>query len=521
MKVLTNLDFNQVAQLVKVKIQNATTAQQPATTKGGLYYNTTEDELMWSDGTTWHPITDVSDFINLLSDGNGINFSESGGITTISVDAIDTIFKFTTGELDIVDGGIKGTHIANSANSALRAIDTNHIKDNAVEEAQIANNAVTTDKIANNAVSLAKLAKMNKLTVIGRDHSSETAETPTALPIDVVVEEKTHDNSVASTKAIKSALDTIAGQIPTYTGGDGIDVTGTVISVEYDTAQFEIEDNRKLKILKDGITGTELASHASTDANRAVNTDHIRNGAVDNTKIADTTIQFGKLASALVDTSLAGTFTEHTTIPTTKAVKDYITSEIGDFGNFKGGFNANTATTFPAESEKGDYWYVDTAGTVQGVEFTVGSLIISKQDDASTTNPDHWVFLISKMGEATTSKLGLVKYASQAEVDAHTADDKVVRPSTLKSDIDTSGTTITETFGLDIKRKHIRNIGNNTATELGVEHGFNTKDVSVEVYDNSNDDTVWADVTRTNANTVTIGFAFAPATNAYRVVVTA
>jgi hypothetical protein len=63
-------------------------------------------------------------------------------------------------------------------------------------------------------------------------------------------------------------------------------------------------------------------------------------------------------------------------------------------------------------------------------------------------------------------------------------------------------------------------IGNNSATSFTVEHGLGTRDVSVQVYDAATYDTVICDVVRTDTNNVTFGFSVAPASNAYRVVIT-
>ncbi len=75
-------------------------------------------------------------------------------------------------------------------------------------------------------------------------------------------------------------------------------------------------------------------------------------------------------------------------------------------------------------------------------------------------------------------------------------------------------------FGDGIKQKFVKEIGNNSATSFVVTHGFDTKYVQVEVYDDDGA-TVLADVTRSGDNQVTVGFAYAPASNDYTVVVTA
>lgn len=68
-------------------------------------------------------------------------------------------------------------------------------------------------------------------------------------------------------------------------------------------------------------------------------------------------------------------------------------------------------------------------------------------------------------------------------------------------------------------KKATANVGNASATSFAVSHNLNTRDVQVQVYDNATYDTVEVDVVRTDVNTVTVSFATAPASNAYRVVV--
>ncbi len=62
-------------------------------------------------------------------------------------------------------------------------------------------------------------------------------------------------------------------------------------------------------------------------------------------------------------------------------------------------------------------------------------------------------------------------------------------------------------------------IGDGSATAIAVTHNLGTDDVVVEVYDASNKETVVCDVDRTSTNAVTLTFASAPSSNAYKVVV--
>ena len=62
-------------------------------------------------------------------------------------------------------------------------------------------------------------------------------------------------------------------------------------------------------------------------------------------------------------------------------------------------------------------------------------------------------------------------------------------------------------------------IGDGSATAIAVTHSLGTDDVVVEVYDATSKETVICDVDRTSTNAVTLTFASAPASNAYKVVV--
>lgn len=487
MKIKSHLDFEQIAQLLRIKVHNATTAQQPYLVKGGLYFDTTIKVLMWCDGDEWHEITDVTSFINLLVDNDGIVFSAgtgpNAGKTVVDIAANASIFEFT------------GTVPARILS----------IKDN--------------------GLNLTKLQQISKLRVLGRpDADGGDTDNVQTMPLDTEIPATapaSHD-SLATTKAIQAALNAVAGDIPTISGGDGIDVSVTDVAhtVSIDaTDQFEFPDG-KLNIAADKITDVELRGDGATDANRAVTTAHIRDNAVSTEKIADNAVIFDKIHEDAVLTTLFEDV-DNITFATTKAIVDYVTDVVSGIGNLIGGWDASSGSfpTAPDGTQKGDYWFVTTPGTTSDIEFTVGSTIIAKIDDA--TSAEQFIMLISKTGAATDTKLGLVRYATQAEVDNHLVDDKVVAPINLQSQLTVEGTTVKMEFGKDIKRRYSVDIGNGTATDIAVNHGFDTYDVNVEIFDKLTNKSVLVDVTRTNLNSVTIGFAVPPQENSHRVTVIA
>lgn len=70
-----------------------------------------------------------------------------------------------------------------------------------------------------------------------------------------------------------------------------------------------------------------------------------------------------------------------------------------------------------------------------------------------------------------------------------------------------------------IARKFTALVGDGTLYSYPVEHKLGTKEVVVNVYDTATYDTVECDVVRTSVNVVTLGFAAAPASGAYTVVI--
>lgn len=70
-----------------------------------------------------------------------------------------------------------------------------------------------------------------------------------------------------------------------------------------------------------------------------------------------------------------------------------------------------------------------------------------------------------------------------------------------------------------ITRKYSADVGDTAATSFNLDHNLGTRDVTVQVYDNSTYDTVEVDVTRPSTSRVTVAFATAPGNNAYRVVI--
>ena len=117
-----------------------------------------------------------------------------------------------------------------------------------------------------------------------------------------------------------------------------------------------------------------------------------------------------------------------------------------------------------------------------------------------------WVTFGTAAPAASETTAGVAEIATQAETDAGTDDLRIVTPLKLA------------TWSGRIK-KYATSIGDGSATSYTVTHNLASLDVAVTVFNNSTGDEVITDVTHTTTNTLTIVFATAPASNAYRVVV--
>lgn len=334
-----------------------------------------------------------------------------------------------------------------------------------------------------------------------------------------------------------------AGLAATYSA-DGDEVT---LDVNVDSATIEINtDTLRVKDL--GITTAKIADSAVTTIK--INTNAVTLGKMQQIAalrvLGNMTGSTGDVAEVTVITDLGSA--SSTTLASSSAIKTYVDGLVGGLGNLEGGWNASTGT-FPvgaspvAGTKAGDYWYVTTAGTVGGVAFNVGDVIIAKINAASTTLASDWIQLEVNRDQATETSLGLVEIATQVETNTGTSDTVAVSPlklagrtatetrtgiAEIATQAEVTAGTDDERFVTPLKLKtfldssvggYAANVGNGSATSFALTHTLNTRDVSVSVYDNATFEEVMTDIVLTSTTVVTVIFNAAPASNAYRVVI--
>jgi hypothetical protein len=166
------------------------------------------------------------------------------------------------------------------------------------------------------------------------------------------------------------------------------------------------------------------------------------------------------------------------------------------------------------------------AGTTNEVETTVtnNQVQIGLPSDVTIGNDLTVLGDLQVTGTTTTNNVETVSTSNGVIFEGNVADanELTLVAGTLTADRTVTLPDATGTVALttDITgRVFATSIGDGSNTSYTVTHNLNTRDVNVQLYDNSSYDTVYADVVRTSVNVVTIDFGTAPTTNDIRVLV--
>ena len=259
-------------------------------------------------------------------------------------------------------------------------------------------------------------------------------------------------------------------------------------------------------------------------------------------------------------TGTTATFTGQVTIPQTPtaaasaASKNYVDTTFAGSGAliFQGGYNA--ATNFPdldvspsASIKQGWTYAVTAAGNFFTEAVEDGDLLIA-ESDAPTALSD-WTVVQNNIGLATNTVTGISKFVVANGFASGMTDGEPAIPAQTAFTTEGSASSVpvitTNAFGavtaitdtsIAIATSQVTgfdaavdtlieatqfkaSVGNGSATSYVVNHALNTRDVIVQIYDNTTYETVQCKVVRTDVNNVTISTAAAASSAGLRVVI--
>src|SRR5210317_392250 len=188
------------------------------------------------------------------------------------------------------------------------------------------------------------------------------------------------------------------------------------------------------------------------------------------------------------------------------ATKNYVDSFATGLLEYKGGYDASTNTpnldtASNIEIAKGDTYTVTADGLFFTEQVRAGDVIIAEVAIAASTG-------------GTLADFTIV----QSNIDLATA--AATSGAAIKgiASYDSADFSVSSGFVSLATKTYKTSIGGSAS--IAVTHNLVSEDVIVQLFDNVTKETVYADVVRTNVNTVTIDFATAPAANSIRVLIT-
>lgn len=196
--------------------------------------------------------------------------------------------------------------------------------------------------------------------------------------------------------------------------------------------------------------------------------------------------------------------------------KGYVDNLFASGTRIQGSIDCSTNPNYPV-ANSGDIFYVSLAGRIGGGAGPLvnkGDMAIALVDtvggDDATVGGD-WLLIEHNVDAATESVAGVIELATQAEITVGTDDTRAVTPLKL----------VTYVSSMITGGRYAADVGDGIASSYLVTHALDSLDVQVQLKDNTTNEIVHCDVTITSTTEVTLVFAVAPASNAYRVIIQA
>jgi len=456
---LNNIDLSD-NQLLNAKLQ--VTFPAPTAAAGQIYYNSLYNTAQYYNGTAWVEL--------VASTGGTVTSVTSGDTNTITVGGTAT------------DPTISA-NTAVVANGSLNLATGDQIYDFVIGQGYVesvgSNNSTFINLVDSGTATDPNLTASLSATGTPGITNFLRGDNTWATPINTNTTYDLDSIQVGSDVAITLVGSDVTTDTVTLVAGTNITLT------DNGSANITIDASNpdQTVTLTGDVTGTGTTSIATT----------ISAGAVD----------FAMINPAVVITEAEGIVNNDNdvTLPTSAAVKAYVDDSVAGGLVYQGGYNAATNTpnldSPPTGAVNKGFTYTVTA---DGLFFTeqvrVGDVLIAEIDTPTTLADWTTVQNNIDLADLTTVGIGNVNAGTGISV-AYSNGTATVTNTQTNSD-NTYAVTITD-----------------TAT---ITHGLGTKDVIIQLYDVTTDETVYADVDRASTATATITFATTP-TNSVRVLV--
>ena len=456
---LNNIDLSD-NQLLNAKLQ--VTFPAPTAAAGQIYYNSISNTAQYYNGTAWVEL--------VASTGGTVTSVTSGNTNTITVGGTAT------------DPTISA-NTAVVANGSLNLATGDQIYDFVIGQGYVesvgSNNSTFINLVDSGTATDPNLTASLSATGTPGITNFLRGDNTWATPINTNTTYDLDSIQVGSDVAITLVGSDVTTDTVTLVAGTNITLT------DNGSANITIDASNpdQTVTLTGDVTGTGTTSIATT----------ISAGAVD----------FAMINPAVVITEAEGIVNNDNdvTLPTSAAVKAYVDDSVAGGLVYQGGYNAATNTpnldSPPTGAVNKGFTYTVTA---DGLFFTeqvrVGDVLIAEIDTPTTLADWTTVQNNIDLADLTTVGIGNVNAGTGISV-AYSNGTATVTNTQTNSD-NTYAVTITD-----------------TAT---ITHGLGTKDVIIQLYDVTTDETVYADVDRASTATATITFATTP-TNSVRVLV--
>ena len=483
-RFLTHLDMagNQILNASLEKL-----AADPSTGnfEGRMYYNTASDVIRYFDGTGWNTV------------GESISINGTTGEVDVTVnDNVYTISLPSTVSADISGNAATATKLATARNIALSGDVTGTASFDGSGDATI------TATIAANSVALGTDTTGDYVASVSGTDGVSVSGTGEGAAVTIANTDKGSAQNIfknisdGTTSVVADSNDDTV----TFAGGTGITVTANATT---DT----------LTIANTGVTSV---SGTTNEVTVSGSTGAVTIGLPDNVTVtgdlnvgANTVIAGNLTVQGTTTTLETQTLNVEDNIitlnygQTTAALDAGIEVERGTDPNVTLKWN-ETLDVWQATTDGTNYKEILLAGDATSAD--ISDFAEAAQDAVGTILADGTTIDFTYT-DATPSITAEVKLASTSYL--ATTGGLAVDIASVETKLSTDGFT----------KKAVASVGNGTNTSFAVTHNLNTRDVVVNVYDNATFDTVEVDVVRTDVNNVTVSFATAPASNAYRVVV--